>query len=160
MLSSVLGSNTNLISLLSSEDASGFFVSLLFGLGPLLGGVALVAFALTFHLQHALLTGVASGVAFVLGAWRPLQLLLSSKIGFFPLLLLLLVGSAFVHISISSALTLRGRKRSSADSLSLVTRLQLSALTLQSILCCSVLPVAFSAFVPICHCPCNFYVSC
>lgn len=136
LLSSVLGSNTNLISLLSSEDASGFFVSLLFGLGPLLGGVALVAFALTFHLQHALLTGVASGVAFVLGAWRPLQLLLSSKIGFFPLLLLLLVGSAFVHISISSALTLGGRKRSSADSLSSVTRLQLSALTLQSILCC------------------------
>ncbi|GFP87763.1 putative zinc transporter at3g08650 [Phtheirospermum japonicum] len=50
------------------EDASGFFVSLLFGLGPLLGGIALVAFALSFRLQHALLTGVASGIAFILGA--------------------------------------------------------------------------------------------
>ncbi|CAF1703889.1 unnamed protein product [Brassica napus] len=59
----------------NSEDASGFFVSLLFGLGPLLGGVFLVASALTFRLQHALLMGVASGIAFVLGLWRPLQLL-------------------------------------------------------------------------------------
>ncbi|KAK8364733.1 hypothetical protein V6Z11_A02G002500 [Gossypium hirsutum] len=43
----------------NSEDASGFFVSLLFGLGPLLGGLVLVAFALAFHLQHALLMGAA-----------------------------------------------------------------------------------------------------
>lgn len=124
------------VSLCSSEDASGFFVSLLFGLGPLLGGVALVSFALALRLQHALLTGVASGVAFVLGAWRPLQLLLSSKMGFFPLLLLLTVGSAFVQISTSSASKLGGRKRTSADTLSTVTNFQLSALTVQSILCC------------------------
>ncbi|KAK8307675.1 hypothetical protein V6Z12_D02G002400 [Gossypium hirsutum] len=43
----------------NSEDASGFFVSLLFGLGPLLGGLVLVSFALAFHLQHALLMGAA-----------------------------------------------------------------------------------------------------
>ncbi|KAL0387951.1 UNVERIFIED_CONTAM: putative zinc transporter [Sesamum radiatum] len=85
------------------EDASGFFVSLLFGLGPLLGGVALVAFALSFRLQHALLTGMASGIAFVLGAWRPIQLLLSSKMGLFQLFFLLGVGSTFIHLSISSA---------------------------------------------------------
>ncbi|XP_027106887.1 putative zinc transporter At3g08650 [Coffea arabica] len=120
----------------SSEDASGFLVSLLFGLGPLLGGVALVAFALALRLQHALLTGVASGVAFILGAWRPVQLLLSSKMGIFPLMLLLAVGSAFVHISTSSALKIGGRKRTSADTLSAATGIQVSALTLQSILCC------------------------
>ena len=68
----------------SSEDASGFFVSLLFGLGPLLGGFILVAFALAFHLQHALLMGAASGIAFVLAAWRPMQLLVYSKMGFSP----------------------------------------------------------------------------
>ncbi|KAF2288000.1 hypothetical protein GH714_003830 [Hevea brasiliensis] len=73
----------------NAEDASGFFVSLLFGLGPLLGGIILVAFALAFHLQHALLMGVASGIAFVLGAWRPLQLLVSSKMGVIPILFLL-----------------------------------------------------------------------
>ncbi|KAF2306595.1 hypothetical protein GH714_019678 [Hevea brasiliensis] len=55
----------------SAEDASGFFVSLLFGLGPLLGGIILVAFALAFHLQHALLMGAASGISFVLGVAAP-----------------------------------------------------------------------------------------
>ncbi|KAK4424963.1 putative zinc transporter [Sesamum alatum] len=118
------------------EDASGFFVSLLFGLGPLLGGVALVAFALSFRLQHALLTGVASGVAFVLGAWRPIQLLLSSKMGLFQLLFLLGLGSAFIHISISSATKFGTRKRTSANTLSAVTGLSVSALTLQSVLSC------------------------
>ncbi|KAL0413733.1 UNVERIFIED_CONTAM: putative zinc transporter [Sesamum radiatum] len=118
------------------EDASGFFVSLLFGLGPLLGGVALVAFALSFRLQHALLTGVASGIAFVLGAWRPVQLLLSSKMGLFQLLFLLGVGSTFIHLSISSATKFGTRKRTSANTLSAVTGLSVSALTLQSILSC------------------------
>lgn len=120
----------------SPEDASGLFVSLLFGLGPLLGGVALVAFALAFRLQHALLTGLASGIAFVLGCWRPLQLLISSKMGLLPLLFLLGVGSAFVHTSIS-ILTKSGiRKKTSANTLSSVTGFLVSALTLQSVLSC------------------------
>ncbi|GMP86183.1 hypothetical protein CsSME_00039057 [Camellia sinensis var. sinensis] len=118
------------------EDASGFFVSLLFGLGPLLGGMVLVAFALGFRLQHALLTGVACGIAFVLGAWRPLQLLLSSKMSFFPLMCLLALGSSFAHISTTSALKLASRKRNSADTLSAITGFSLSALTLQSFLSC------------------------
>lgn len=118
------------------EDASGFFVSLLFGLGPLLGGVALVAFALSFRLQHALLTGVASGIAFVLGAWRPIQLVLSSKMGLFQLFFLLGVGSTFIHLSISSATKFGTRKKTSASTLSAVTGLSVSALTLQSVLSC------------------------
>ena len=120
----------------SSEDVSGFLVSLLFGLGPLLGGMVLVAFALAFRLQHALLTGLASGIAFVLGAWRPLQLLLSLKMGFLPLVLLLALGSSFAHISTTSALKLASRKRTSADTLSEVTGFSVSALTLQSFLSC------------------------
>ena len=42
---------------------------MLFGLGPFLGGIILVAFALAFHLQHAFLMGVAFGIAFVLSTW-------------------------------------------------------------------------------------------
>ncbi|CAH9122912.1 unnamed protein product [Cuscuta epithymum] len=120
-----------------SEDASGFLISLLFGLGPLLGGVSLIAFALAFRLQHALLTSVSSGIAFVLGVWRPLQLLLSSKMDFLSLTSLLMTGFAFSHFSTSSVLKLRGHKRTtSANSLSAMAGLTLSTLTLQSVLCC------------------------
>ncbi|KAJ8573590.1 hypothetical protein K7X08_010101 [Anisodus acutangulus] len=121
----------------NSEDASAFLVSLLFGFGPLLGGVSLVAFALAFRLQHALLTGVACGTAFVLGVWRPLQLLLSSKMEFIPLLSLLATGFSLSHFSTASVVKIGNRKRTSADTLSAVTGFPVSALTLQSILCCA-----------------------
>ncbi|EEF30564.1 putative zinc transporter At3g08650 [Ricinus communis] len=127
----------------NSEDASGFFVSLLFGFGPLLGGIILVAFALAFHLQHALLMGAASGIAFVLGAWRPLQLLVSSKMGFIPLSFLLALGAAFVHVSSSSISSLAGRKRASANNLPMVYGFPMSVHTLQSFLSCGA--VAFHA---------------
>ncbi|KAI3663978.1 hypothetical protein L6452_45211 [Arctium lappa] len=120
----------------NSEGASGFLVSLLFGLGPLLGGNILVAFALAFHLQHALLTGIASGIAFVLGAWRPLQLLFSSKMGFVTLTFLLTMGSGFTHISTSVATKIASQKKTSANTLSDATGITMSALTLLSILSC------------------------
>ncbi|GMJ08571.1 hypothetical protein like AT3G08650 [Hibiscus trionum] len=126
----------------NSEDASGFFVSLLFGLGPLLGGLVLVAFAVAFCLQHALLMGAASGIAFILGAWRPLQLLVFSKMGFFPLLSLLAAGAAFVHVSSTRILKIVCNKRASHD-LPLVTGFPVSVLTLQSFLACGT--VAFHA---------------
>lgn len=116
-------------------------VSLLFGLGPLFGGIVLVAFALAFHLQHALLTGVASGIAFILGAWRPLQLLVTSKMGFMQLLLLLAVGSAFVHVFTSIVLRHASHKRTSTNSLAAATGYSVSALTLQSILSCIMIAV-------------------
>ncbi|KAL6560482.1 hypothetical protein OROGR_004041 [Orobanche gracilis] len=120
------------------EDASGFFVSLLFGLGPLLGGISLVSFALSFRLQHSLLTGVASGIAFVLGTWRPLQLLLSSKIGLLPLFFLLGLGSASIHVPISAITRLGSRKKSSAGALpAAISCHSVSALTLQSVLSCA-----------------------
>ncbi|KAF8402454.1 hypothetical protein HHK36_010538 [Tetracentron sinense] len=119
----------------SSEDSSGFFVSLLFGLGPLLGGIVLVAFSLAFRRQHALFTGIASGIAFVLAAWRPVQLLLSSKMAFLTVLFFLATGSAFFHISTSSILKLASRKRASVNNLT-ASGLPLSALTLQSFLAC------------------------
>ncbi|XP_077232796.1 ZIP metal ion transporter family [Tasmannia lanceolata] len=120
----------------SSEDASGFLVSLLFGLGPLLGGFILIAFALAFRFQHSLLTGVASGIALVLAAWRPSQLIMSSKIGFFPMLLLLSAGSAFFHFSTSSILRVASRKKASVNDLSSSSGVSLSALTLQSFFAC------------------------
>ncbi|RZC62917.1 hypothetical protein C5167_024671 [Papaver somniferum] len=118
------------------EDASGFLVSLLFGLGPLIGGVILVAFALASSLQHALLTGLATGIAFVLAAWRPSQLLASSKVGFFPILFLLAMGSSFFHISTSGFLKLAARKKNSVNDLSTSLGFSVSALTLQSFLAC------------------------
>ncbi|RZC93361.1 hypothetical protein C5167_035881 [Papaver somniferum] len=118
------------------KDASGFLVSLLFGLGPLIGGVILVAFALASSLQHALLTGLATGIAFVLAAWRPSQLLASSKVGFFPILFLLAMGSSFFHISTSGVLKLAARKKNSVNDLSTSLGFSVSALTLQSFLAC------------------------
>ncbi|ESQ49208.1 hypothetical protein EUTSA_v10020349mg [Eutrema salsugineum] len=121
----------------NSEDASGFFVSLLFGLGPLLGGVFLVGSALTFRLQHALLMGVASGIAFVLGLWRPLQLLLSAKMGFIPLVSLLAVGAGLGHFASSAILSVTCRKKSRAGSIiNPVTNFPTSVITLQSLLAC------------------------
>lgn len=132
----LVSSNQNLFDLYcSSEDASGFLVSLLFGLGPLLGGLILVIFSLAFYLQHSLLTGVASGVAFLLAAWRPLQLLLSLKMGFFTLTLLLIAGSALSHMFTASILGLARRKVSVNDFAS-SAGFSVSALTLQSFLAC------------------------
>ncbi|KAL2899735.1 hypothetical protein RDABS01_024817 [Bienertia sinuspersici] len=124
------------------EDFTGFVISLLFGLGPLVGGIVLVAFALAFHLQHALLSGLACGIAFVLGAWRPVQLLLYSKIGLFPLLLLLVLGAVIVHVLTSNILNVVKQKRS-ASTLFSVSGCSLSALTLQSFLSCAA--IAFHA---------------
>nr|DAD38572.1 TPA_asm: hypothetical protein HUJ06_012894 [Nelumbo nucifera] len=132
-LATVLQSFSNQYSL---EDASGFFVSLLFGLGPFFGGVSLIAFAIAFHLQHALLTGVASGIAFALAAWRPLQLLASSKMGFFPLLLLLVMGALLFRTSTSGILKLASHKKASVNELSGASGFIVSALTLQSFLAC------------------------
>lgn len=109
---------------------------MLFGLGPLLGGIILVSFALAFRLQHALLMGAASGIAFVLGGWRPLQLLLSSKMGIVPLVFLLAVGAVAVHALSSSVLQLAGRKRASAVSLPTATGFPVSVITLKSFLSC------------------------
>ncbi|KAI4353584.1 hypothetical protein L6164_002523 [Bauhinia variegata] len=127
----------------NSEDASGFFVSLLFGLGPLLGGIILVAFALALHLKHALLMGTACGIAFVLGAWRPMQLLLSSKLGFIPISLLLATGAVFFHVSTSGVLKVAGRQKTSVIDLPTVTGFPLSIHTLQSFISCGA--VAFHA---------------
>lgn len=120
----------------NSDAASGLLVSLLFGLGPLFGGVTLVNFALVFHLPHPLLTGIASGIAFVLALWRPLQLLLAAKLGFFTLLLLLAAGSTFFHMSTSSILRLASRKKASVNDLTSPSGISLSALTLQSFFAC------------------------
>lgn len=126
-----------------SEDVTGFFISLLFGFGPLLGGFVVIAMALTFRLQHALLTGIACGIAFVLGAWRPIQLLLHSKMGLVSLILLLALGSACVHKLTTTILNIVKQKRTSTSSLPSVASLSMSALTLQSFLSCTA--VAFHA---------------
>ncbi|GJM89026.1 hypothetical protein PR202_ga05622 [Eleusine coracana subsp. coracana] len=120
----------------NSEDASGFLVSLVFGLGPLFGGVILVTFSLAFGMPHPLLTGVASGIAFRLAAWRPVQLLMSSKMGLFTTVFLLIGGSVVYHAATSSILRMANRKRSSVNVITSSSGLSLSVLTLQSLLAC------------------------
>ncbi|KAG6515929.1 putative zinc transporter At3g08650 [Zingiber officinale] len=120
----------------SFEDKSGFLVSLLFGLGPLLGGIILVTFALAFHLQHAILMGMASGVAFVLAVWRPLQLLASLKIGLFSLSLFLIAGSALYNMAAACVLRLFQHRKSSINEIAHSSSCSFSALTLQSFSAC------------------------
>lgn len=116
-------------------DASGFLVSLLFGLGPFIGGIILINCSLVLRLPHPLLSGVSSGIAFLIAAWRPLQLLVSSKMSFFTLSLLLAAGSGFFHMSTSTFLKLERHKKSSVNNLQ-TSGLSLSTLTLQSIFAC------------------------
>ncbi|PKU63577.1 putative zinc transporter At3g08650 [Dendrobium catenatum] len=116
-------------------DASAFLVSLLFGLGPLIGGIILINFSLFLRLPHPLLSGISSGIALLIAAWRPLQLLLSSKMSFFTLALLLAAGSGFFHVSTSTLLKLGRHKKSSVNNLQ-TSGLSLSTLTLQSIFAC------------------------
>ncbi|KAF3794376.1 putative zinc transporter [Nymphaea thermarum] len=118
----------------SSEHFYGFLVSLLFGLGPLLGGAALVAVAISFYLQHSFLTGVSSGIAFILAAWRPLQLLAGGKMEFSVVLILLASGSALFHVSTAGILRL-ARCKASKGSLA-PSGFPISALTLQAFLAC------------------------
>lgn len=118
------------------EDTSGFLVSLVFGLGPLFGGIILVAFSLAFNMPHTLLTSVASGIAFRLASWRPLQLVMSLKMGLFTTLFLLLGGSVFYHVAEASILMVVKHKKSSVNVITSSSGLSLSVLTQQSLLAC------------------------
>lgn len=82
----------------SWKNTSGFLVSLLFGLGPFIGGLILVTFASSVKMQHSFLTGMASGIAIILAAWRPLQLWIGGKMGLFYDISLLVGGAFFFHV--------------------------------------------------------------
>lgn len=80
--------------------------------------------------------GSASGIAFVLGGWRPPQLLFQSKMGFLPLMFLLAMGAAFVHFLSSSVLNIARRKRTSVNNLPTLTGFPISIHTLQAFVSC------------------------
>lgn len=80
--------------------------------------------------------GTASGIAFILGAWRPLQLLISSKMGFVSIILLLAAGSASFHALSSGVHNLTSRKKTSVSNLPAISGFPLSTFTLQSFLSC------------------------
>ncbi|KAF7845195.1 putative zinc transporter [Senna tora] len=96
--------------------------------------------AYTHRLPHKL-----NQIALVLSAWRPLELLLSSNLGFFPILSLLSMGAAFIHLSSSGILKLTaGREKASVNDLPTpTTGFPLSFHTLQSFISCGA--VAFHA---------------
>ncbi|KAG8037189.1 hypothetical protein GUJ93_ZPchr1105g33316 [Zizania palustris] len=89
------------------------------------------------YFQHAThFDWVASGIAFRLAAWRPLQLLMSSKMGLFTTSFLLIGGSLIYHVATSNILRVVNRKKSSVNVITSSSGLSLSVLTLQSLLAC------------------------
>ena len=85
--------------------------SLLFVVGPFLGGLLLVALRGVIRLHPTLLSGLAAGVMLVLAAWRPLHVWVGKKMGFFSILGLLYVG-AFSYTAVSRIWNgLRGGKQ-------------------------------------------------
>lgn len=75
------------------DSMTAFILSLLFGLGPFLGGIALVSVVGSIKLSQSFLTGTSTGIGFVLLAWRPLQLWWGGKMNVFVVIGLFLVGS-------------------------------------------------------------------
>ncbi|XP_078435312.1 ZIP metal ion transporter family [Wolffia australiana] len=132
-LSTVLGSLSHGS---SGENASGFMVSLLFGLGPLLGGSILVSWALAFSSRQAFLSGISAGAALVLATWRPLQLLAAGKM-WAPTALVLLVAGAAAFRAATVSLLQKRPAATPADGLSTAAGLSLSAVTVQSLLACA-----------------------
>eukprot|EP00249_Psilotum_nudum_P017830 c26511_g2_i1 orf=228-2066(-) len=79
------------------ETMMAFVVSLLFGLGPFIGGLVLAAIGGAIKFSQSFLTGTSAGVAFVLVVWRPLQLWLGGKMHPLIILGLLLAGFSFYY---------------------------------------------------------------
>lgn len=119
----------------SKQDTSGFLLSLLFGLGPLFGGVILISFALAFQFQQPLLTGLSSGIALVLALWRPLQLVSSFKMGLLSTLLLLALSSSIFFYATTSICKLASRKKTSAGNLT-SSPVAITIVSLQAFLAC------------------------
>lgn len=71
------------------ESITAFVVSLLFGLGPFLGGIVLVTLSGSIKLSQSFLTGTSTGICLVLLVWRPLQLWWGGKMS------ALLIGGLF-----------------------------------------------------------------
>lgn len=79
------------------ESLTAFGVSLLFGLGPFLGGIVLVTVSGSIKLPQSFLTGTSTGICFVLLAWRPLQLWWGGKMSALAIGGLFCIGSFLYH---------------------------------------------------------------
>uniref|UniRef100_A0A0C9QSQ0 TSA: Wollemia nobilis Ref_Wollemi_Transcript_11386_2630 transcribed RNA sequence n=1 Tax=Wollemia nobilis TaxID=56998 RepID=A0A0C9QSQ0_9CONI len=117
----------------SWENMSGFLVSLLFGLGPFFGGFILVTFASSVKMQHSFLTGIASGIAIILAAWRPLQLWMGGKMGVFYAVSLL-GGGAFLFHVISRVISAKFSQSRGAGSNNIQSTRSISPLALKAFL--------------------------
>lgn len=74
------------------DDGRALLLSLLFGLGPFVGGVWSLLFVGSMATPPMFLLGIASGAAFAMATWRPLQLLLYGQVGFLATASLLFAG--------------------------------------------------------------------
>ncbi|KAH6558216.1 hypothetical protein KP509_1Z073300 [Ceratopteris richardii] len=80
------------------ESFTAFGVSLLFGLGPFLGGIVLVTVSGSIKLPQSFLTGTSTGISFVLLAWRPLQLWWGGKFSAIAIGSLFFLGSLLYYV--------------------------------------------------------------
>lgn len=71
---------------------------LIFGLGPFLGGLASLFLVNVGKVPSTMSAGIGAGIAFVLFAWRPMQLLVSGKVGILLVCGFLLAGTSVPYI--------------------------------------------------------------
>jgi zinc transporter ZupT len=76
---------------------TAFVLSLLFGLGPFLGGIVLVTISGSIKLSQSFLMGTSTGISVVLSVWRPLQIWWGGKMSAPLILFLLFIGSSLFH---------------------------------------------------------------
>ena len=95
-LSALLESTDEAPSWKYSRSASLAYV--IFGLGPFLGGLANLFLVNVGKVPSTMSTGIGAGVAFVLFAWKPLQLLLTGKVGILLVWGFLLAGTCIPYI--------------------------------------------------------------
>lgn len=97
------------------ESMTAFVVSLLFGLGPFLGGIALVTVVGSIKLSQSFLTGTSTGIGLVLLAWRPLQLWWGGKMNAFVVIGLFCAGSFLYTVIETTVHRITSRKISNKE---------------------------------------------
>ena len=112
---------------------TAFILSLLFGLGPFLGGIVLVTISGSIKLSQSFLTGTSTGISLVLSVWRPLQIWWGGKMSAPLILCLLFIGSSLFHaIEIGLHKYISGRRVSDKDVICSIPSRSLRSLSLVS----------------------------
>lgn len=118
------------------ESMTAFVVSLLFGLGPFLGGIVLVTVSGSIKLSQSFLTGTSTGISVVLLSWRPLQLWWGGKMSAFLVIGLFFTGSFLYHIIETTLHKIMSRKVLDRDVICPVPFRSISPISSKAFLAC------------------------